>query len=150
MEKPEERRVVCSACGQLVPESLIHVIPCFNVNAGGYVTTYRCEQCWLPSLLETRTRLASTENEPEIASVATFFEQHGVFIHEFRRGDPALVLRKVLVRMIDLLRSETIRRPHATNDKSHHVLPVERKSEEGEAMPDRRRYVVWFSVALEP
>jgi hypothetical protein len=86
-----------------------HVIPYFNIDAGGHVTTYRCERRWLPSLLETRTRLASTENEAEIASAAAFFERHGVILHEFRRDDPAVVIRNMLVRMIDLLRSEAIR-----------------------------------------
>jgi hypothetical protein len=71
-ENPEERQVVCSACVQMLPESLIHVIPGFNTNAGGYVTTYRCESCWLPSLLETEMRLASTETATEIALAATF------------------------------------------------------------------------------
>ncbi len=108
-EKPEERQVVCSACFQGVTESLVHVTPHFNIDAGGYVTTYRCERCWLPSLLEIRTRLASTENETEIASAAAFFERHGVILHELRRGDPAVIIRNMLVRMIDLLRSKAIR-----------------------------------------
>jgi hypothetical protein len=110
-EKPDDRQIVCSGCLQVFPESLIHVIPHFNSNVGGYVTTYRCERCWLPSLEETRTRLASTEDVTEIASVAAFFEQHGVILHEFKRGDPAPVVRTMLCRMFDLLQSGVIRLP---------------------------------------
>jgi hypothetical protein len=109
VEKPDDRQIVCSGCLQVFPESLVHVIPYFNSNVGGYVTTYRCERCWLPSLEETRTRLASTEDETEIASAASFFERHGVILHEFKRGDPAPVVRKMLGRMFDLLRSGVIR-----------------------------------------
>jgi hypothetical protein len=104
-----ERQVMCSACLRVVPEYLIHVIPYYNDDVGRYVTTYRCERCWLPSLHETRTRLERTEDETEIVSAVQFFERHGVILHEFRRGDPIAVVRMMLVRMIDLLRTEAIR-----------------------------------------
>lgn len=107
--KSEERQVVCSSCLNIFPEALIHVIPHFNGDAGGYVTTYRCEQCWLPSLDETQARLASTEDWAEIASVCAFFESHGVFLHEFKRGDPFPVVRELTCRTIDLLRSGALR-----------------------------------------
>jgi hypothetical protein len=73
------------------------------------VTIYRCEECWLPALAETRARLESTEDAAEIASAIAFFERHGVFLHESRRGDPLSVVRTMLVRMIDLLQSTAIR-----------------------------------------
>jgi|SRR5581483_5717254 len=108
-ENSEERHVVCSACLQIVPEYLVHVIPYFNCVAEGYVTTYRCEECWLPALAQTRARLESTGDAAEIASAVAFFERHGVFLHESRRGDPLSVVQKVLVQMIDLLQSTAIR-----------------------------------------
>jgi hypothetical protein len=108
-EMPENRQILCSGCLQAFSESLVHVIPYFNSDVNEYVTTYRCEQCWRPALEETRTRLASTQDEAEIASAATFFQRHGVHIHEFMRSDPASVVQKVLLRMIDLMRSEVIR-----------------------------------------
>jgi hypothetical protein len=139
-EDPQQRQVVCSACFQVVAESLIHVIPCFNGDVGGYVTSYRCEECWLPSLEETRARLESTEDETEIASAAAFFESHGVFLHEHRRGDPIPVVRKMLVRMIDMLRSATIRpsigRLAPANDAQVHTLEMERNEKLAEAAYD--------------
>jgi hypothetical protein len=107
--KPEERQILCSGCLQVVPESIIHVIPYFNGSVGSYVTTYRCERCWLPTLEETRTRLASTEDEAEIVSAANFFVRHSVFLLEFQRGDPAPVVQKLLIKMIDKLQSGDIR-----------------------------------------
>jgi hypothetical protein len=108
-ENPDPRQVLCSGCLRVVPESEVHVIPCFNSSAQGYVTTYRCEQCWLPALEQTRTQLATTEDEALIASAAAFFQRNGVFLHEALRGDPPAVVRPLLLRMIDLLRSGTIR-----------------------------------------
>jgi hypothetical protein len=108
-EEPEDRQIVCSRCFRIVPESLIHVLPYFNGDVGGCVTTYRCEACWLPSLDETRARIAKTEDGAEISSLIGCFERHGVFLHEFRRGDPLPVVRALLERMIELVRLGTIR-----------------------------------------
>ena len=107
-EDQEAHQVVCSACFQVMAEHLIHVIPAYNRDLGRFVTTFRCEACWLPSLEETRARLEATEDESEIASAAAVFEGHNVFVHEFRRGDPVPVVRNILVQMIDLLRSGII------------------------------------------
>ncbi len=102
-DEPEQRQVVCSRCFQIVPESLIHVIPHFNDDAKAYVTTYRCETCWLPSLDETRTRLARTEDWAEISSLIDCLERHGVFLFESRRGDPLPTVRALLLPTIELL-----------------------------------------------
>ena len=71
--KPEERQIFCSACFQVVPEFLIHVLPHFNDHVSEYVTSYRCERCWSQSLDETRTRIAKTEDWAEIESLDRFF-----------------------------------------------------------------------------
>lgn len=107
----EERQFLCSRCYEVVPESRIHVIPYFNSDLGAYVTTYRCQRCWLPSLEETRARFAGITDEAEIVSVATFFERYGVFVAEFRRGDPIQVVHEILIRALDLLRSGALRLP---------------------------------------
>jgi hypothetical protein len=44
-----------------------------------------------------------------IASAVAFFRRHGVVLHEAQRGDPLPVVRALLGRMIDLVRSEAIR-----------------------------------------
>jgi hypothetical protein len=105
----EERQILCSRCFQVTPESSIRVIPCFNGDLGEYVASYRCEQCWQPSLEETRGRITSTEDMAEIKSLAIFFERHHVFLHEFRRGDPIAVVRTLLVRMLGLVESGAIK-----------------------------------------
>ena len=110
-EDDEERQVCCSGCLQIFPESQIHVIPCFNDSAEGYVTTFRCQQCWIPSIEETRTRLAGTENDDEIFSAAAFFQRRGMYIHEYLRGDPAAAVRKCVLTFVDMLRSKDLRIP---------------------------------------
>jgi hypothetical protein len=107
--KSEERQIVCSSCFRVTPESSIHVVPRYNGDAAGYVTSYNCGQCWQASLEEARSRIATTEDAAEIASLAMFFESHGVFLHEFRRGDSIAIVRKLLERMLGLVGSGVIK-----------------------------------------
>ncbi|HXC27094.1 MAG TPA: hypothetical protein VNV38_03995 [Stellaceae bacterium] len=104
-----ERQVLCSRCLEVFAESQIHVIPWFNETAERYITTYRCEQCWLPSLAETRTRLSVMQDEAEIADAAEFFKRNGYFIHEYLRGDPMDVVRRILVHMLGMMERGDIR-----------------------------------------
>jgi GNAT superfamily N-acetyltransferase len=105
----EERQVLCSGCLQVKAESQIHVIPRYNDSVGGYVTTFNCEQCWLPTLDETRGRINGTEDLAEIESLAGFFQRHGVYLHEFLRGDSIAVLRTLLDRMLIMVGDGTIK-----------------------------------------
>ena len=41
--------------------------------------------------------MEKAEEEAETAFAVAFFERHGVCLHEFRRGDPLPVVRKMLV-----------------------------------------------------
>lgn len=109
VSEPRDRQVFCSGCFQVVSESSVHVIPYYNETAGGYVTTFRCERCWLPALEETRGRLVASTDDAEVTSIATFFERYGVFLHEFQRGDPIPVVRPLLVHMVDQVRSGALR-----------------------------------------
>ena len=104
-----ERQVFCSACFELAPESRVHLIPFFNDDVRKYVDTYRCEKCVESALDQTRSRLEATDDLAEIASAATFFEVHSVFILEHRRGDPILVVRKCLLALLDQLQSGHLR-----------------------------------------
>ena len=109
--EPAKRQVFCSRCFEVVPESGVHVVPFYNEDARGYVTTYRCDRCWLASVHETRARLAATGDEAEVASAAMFFERHGVFILEYRRGDPVAVVQGIVGQLLDRLRSGALRLP---------------------------------------
>ena len=95
----------------IVAESHIHVVPGFNETAGGYVTSYRCDDCWLTTLDETAARLATCEDEEEIASLCIFFERYNIFIFEFRRGDPLPVVRQLLLQTIEMMKTGHIRLP---------------------------------------
>lgn len=148
-EDREARQIVCSACFQVMAEHLIHVLPAYNRDIGRFVTTFRCEACWLPSLEETRARLQATQDESEIASAAAVFESHNVFVHEFRRGDPLPVVRNILVQMIDMLKAGTIRLsigPLAPADDAalHRDIAANEKLAEAayEAMYEARPYSV--------
>ena len=110
-EKPDSdgQRIVCPGCLLAAPESSIRILPYFDDQVNGYVVLYRCEQCWLPYLEKTRARITTTGDWAEVASLIAFFEHHGVFELEFRRGDPLPVVRALLGRMIDLVGAGAIR-----------------------------------------
>lgn len=145
-DDPEERQIICSGCLQGFPEFLVHVIPYFNNSVNRYVTTYRCEQCWIPALEETRTRLANTQNETEIVSAGAFFQRHGVYIGEFLWGDPKPDVQKILLRMIDLLRSEGLRISIGADIPSPNPSPAELPREGKRRASFRLRR--WFSAML--
>jgi hypothetical protein len=107
--EPDERQFACSRCFAIVAESGIHVVPTFNESIGGYVTSFRCDACWQPSLDETASRIAAAENDDEIASLCTFLERHGIFLFEFRRGDALPAVRTLLERTLVMLKSGSIR-----------------------------------------
>ena len=106
---PAGRSVFCSGCYEVVPESGVKVIPWFNEEVDKFVTTYRCEACWIEALDDTSTRLAATEDEGHIASVAKFFETHGVVLLEYRRGDSMEVVRPLLLDLLRRLRSGSLK-----------------------------------------
>ena len=107
--EPEERQFACSRCFTIVPESHVHVVPGFNETLGAYVTSYRCENCWLATLEETAARLTTSEDAEEIASLCVFLERYGVFVFEFRRGDPLPVVKQILLQTIAMMKSGGIR-----------------------------------------
>lgn len=104
-----ERQVVCFGCVGVVPESRVRLIPFFNDDVQRYVDTYRCEQCLEAAMEQTRSRLALTEDAADVGLTAAFFERHGIFIHEYRRGDPVPVVRSILLASLERLRSGQLR-----------------------------------------
>lgn len=107
----EERQFACSRCFAIVPESHIHVVPGFHPTLGAYVTSYRCADCWRPTLDETAARLAARLDEDEIVSFCEFLERYNIFVHEFRRGDPLPVVRDILLQTIAMMKDGRIRLP---------------------------------------
>lgn len=100
-----ERSVFCSGCYQVMPERSVKVIPCFNEDVDKFVTTYRCGKCWMEAMDDTAFRLLTTDNVKQIASVADFFEAHGVVLLEYRRGDSAAEVRVLLLELLAKLRN---------------------------------------------
>jgi hypothetical protein len=104
-----ERTLLCSGCIRDFRESQIHVLPAFNDSVEDYVTTFRCQDCFGPTLEQTRARLSVTDDEdPEIGQLAAFFERHVIFIHEHRRGDPGAVVKHILLFMLERMRTGKI------------------------------------------
>jgi len=62
-EIPESYFLMCSACYTPCPGVDAHVIPRWNPERRNVFTTYRCGNCWLPSLDELRVAVTSGESE---------------------------------------------------------------------------------------
>ena len=70
---------LCSGCFHGFPAASTHLIPWFNAHEDNYVTTFRCEKCWLPSLAQTHDRLsAATDGEADRRKLVAFFERYGI------------------------------------------------------------------------
>lgn len=76
-ESPGQPQLLCSRCGTLCSGTDAHVIPWWNPHVGQVLTTYRCEQCWLVSLEETRSFVRGPAyDEAARTEFVRFLEHH--------------------------------------------------------------------------
>ena len=104
-EEDDEVKAICSACMEPFDVEDVRVIPSYNDFLRNYVTTYRCEKCWEDTFNKTRTRLASTALDREILSMIEFFERYHIFIKEYREGASKRVVKDLLLKLLDRLKS---------------------------------------------
>ena len=104
-EQDDEVQAICSACMNPFPLDQTHVIPHFNDYLNMYVTTYRCESCWLPTLEATRKRLSECTDKPEILTMIEFFERYKIFIKEYKQRKPMPVVKELLIKLLDRLKT---------------------------------------------
>jgi len=99
-----ERQLVCSQCWTRAPESRVHVIPYFNNSVGRYVTSFHCEGCIDSALGETIARVREVDGARELDSLGHLLSSHGVFVHEWQRGDPLDRVRPAMIEVLSSLR----------------------------------------------
>jgi hypothetical protein len=112
MVKPAEKdemKAVCSACFSAVPVEQTHVQPGYNDTLRAYVTTYRCENCWVAGLAATRARVAACTDPEELSTAVVFFSRYGVAVPGLMPGDPVDVVREKLLALLDQLASGEVR-----------------------------------------
>ncbi len=102
-----EPSALCSDCFRALPASQIRVIPWYNESPNDYVTTFRCSECLPKALAETRAHLEAG-GDREVTRLSEFFGRHAVTILEYRRGDPAAVVRPILLHMLGMLEAGTM------------------------------------------
>ena len=105
-----EASALCSDCCRALPASQIRVIPWYNDSANDYVTTFRCSECLPKGLAETRAHLEAG-GDREVTRLSEFFGRHAVTILEARRGEPATVVRPILLHMLSMLEAGTLTLP---------------------------------------
>ena len=67
---------MCSGCHTPTINTEAHVIPYWNKTVQSILTTYRCNNCWLSALAETREAVQSGEMEP-LLTFCDFLERQG-------------------------------------------------------------------------
>ncbi len=109
---------MCSGCVEPFPVEQIRVLPWYNEELGGYVTTFRCPACFPRSLQETRDRFRSRwPEEAEVRSLTLFFQRHSVFLHELMRGDRDDKALRVTLSMLEMLERGALRLPMVVEGK---------------------------------
>lgn len=103
-----EATALCSGCYRPVLASQVHVIPCYNDDPGDYVTSFRCAECWKPSLAETRARVEHGSDR-DVVQLCEFLGRHAIFVHEHRRGDPPATVRPIALMMLDMIAAGSVK-----------------------------------------
>lgn len=60
-EADEQLYLLCSACMSRVAEEDVRVIPWWNTTLEDFLTTYRCERCWIECLGQTRIKIKTRD-----------------------------------------------------------------------------------------
>lgn len=68
--------LLCSGCRRPCPSDEAHVVPNWNDVARDFLTTYRCGDCWIPTLEENRRVVRSLDDEMR-ARFCEFMRRHG-------------------------------------------------------------------------
>ena len=96
---------MCSGCYTPTPVAEGHVIPHWNPTVRRILTAYRCNNCWISGLDETRTALSSGDADV-IPSFCDFLElQRFTTDAEALRAAPPDEVRAVLMAMLDAVQS---------------------------------------------
>jgi hypothetical protein len=100
--------LLCSACRTPCSGSEAHVIPHWHPEARKVFTTYRCGNCWLPSL--DRMRAAVTLGEAEVlASFWEFLVRQGYTKDTAElRIAPMDQQQKILLAVLDAVQAGTV------------------------------------------
>ena len=98
---PETYFLMCSGCHTPTPNTEAHVIPYWNKTAESILTTYRCNNCWIAALEETREAVKS-DNPEVIATFCDFLSRQGFTTDaEKLRAGPVAETRATLLAILD-------------------------------------------------
>jgi hypothetical protein len=99
---------MCSACRTPCSGADAHVIPKWNREMRRILTTYRCGNCWISSLADLRSVIATGELEVH-TSFCDFLARHGYTKDaETIRAFPPEQRQVYLTRVLDAVESQSI------------------------------------------
>jgi hypothetical protein len=103
-ELPESYSLMCSGCHTPCTGADAHVIPHWNPAVGKVLTTYRCGECWVEALDQTRGDVVS--GAPEVrASFWDFMARRGFTDAETFRAAPPDRQEATLLAILDAVQS---------------------------------------------
>lgn len=98
---PESYFLMCSGCHTPTPNTEAHVIPYWNAIAESIFTTYRCNNCWIAAIDETRAAVRS-DNPNVISTFCDFLSRQGFTTDaENLRNAPVEQTRGTLLAILD-------------------------------------------------
>jgi hypothetical protein len=107
-DEPAAYNLLCSACLTPCPAAEAHVVPRWNPGLRRVITAYRCGNCWVASLVELRSAVASSDAEVR-SSFCDFLAGRGeTQAAELIRGAPPDEQQAKLFRLIDALEAGEI------------------------------------------
>jgi hypothetical protein len=98
---PETYFLMCSGCRTPTPNTEAHVIPHWNETAESIFTSYRCNNCWIAAIDETREAVKS-DNPLVISTFCDFLSGQGFTTDaENLRKAPIEQTRATLLALLD-------------------------------------------------
>jgi hypothetical protein len=103
-ERPEAYSLMCSGCHTPCSGADAHVIPRWNPELGGVLTTYRCGNCWVQALDDLRAEVVSGKAEVRV-SFWDFMTRHGFRDAETFRAAASAEQEATLLAIVDAVQS---------------------------------------------
>ena len=98
---------MCSSCYTPTPMADAHVVPGWNSSQSRILTTYRCGNCWIKTLDETRDALKSG-NPEVITSFCEFLERQRFNDVNVIRNAPAKQAESMLLIVLDAVQNGNV------------------------------------------
>jgi hypothetical protein len=100
--------LLCSGCRNPCAGDDAHVVPGWNPVCEDFLTTYRCSNCWLQALNETRAKIRVLDDELR-TKFCNFLERHGFTDVDIVRQAPLAEASTMIGAFLNAIASEKLK-----------------------------------------